>query len=266
MSTWILLRGLTREARHWGDFAAHFEHVVAADDPGARVVTLELPGNGEANGMRSPARVADYVDAVRKAAAAHASGGPYCVLAMSLGGMVATAWAQRHPMDIERLVLINTSMRPFCGPTQRLRVSAWPTLAWAVANWRRAQRCESAIHALTCEVRAHRERDIERWSEIRRTRPVDALNGLRQLAAAARFEAGRQAPRCPTLILSSACDRLVDPVCSSRIALQWRAEYVEHPHAGHDLPHDDPVWVSDAVRNWLGSHQREPRVATASAA
>lgn len=266
MSTWILLRGLTREARHWGEFLEHFRRIVTRDDPDAEFVTLELPGNGDANAARSPTGVAQYVAAIRTTAAERTSGGPYRVLAMSLGGMVATAWAQHHPEEIERLVLINTSMRPFCRTTERLRVSAWPRLAWVVANWARAGACEQGIHALTCAEHAQRERDIDTWTQIRHTRPVSAHNGLRQLFAAARFEADRSAPNCPTLILSSARDRLVDPVCSARIASSWGAEHLEHPRAGHDLPHDDPVWTSESVQNWLAERQRQPEVVTASAA
>ena len=42
MSTWIFLRGLTRESGHWGTFTAQFEKAM----PGCEVVALDLPGNG----------------------------------------------------------------------------------------------------------------------------------------------------------------------------------------------------------------------------
>ncbi|RKP55942.1 alpha/beta fold hydrolase [Pararobbsia silviterrae] len=252
MSTWILLRGLTRETRHWGAFAPTFERIVGAADPDARCIPIELPGNGDANAERTPAQVAEIVASVRATAARIAPGTPYRVLAMSLGGMVATAWAQRHPDDIERLVLINTSMRPLCGVTQRLRPAAWPHLVSIIARWRRADACENAIHALTCNADAQRAHEVAVWAEIRRSRPVASANALRQLLAAARFVAERAPPRCPALILSAARDRLVDPVCSARIAKHWGAAHLEHPRAGHDLPHDDPVWTSEAVRDWLG--------------
>jgi pimeloyl-ACP methyl ester carboxylesterase len=258
MSTWILLRGLTRETRHWGMFPDAFERIVGAADAGARVVTLELPGNGEANAEPSPVSVADFVVSVRDAARQQIGSGPYRVLAMSLGGMVATAWAQHYPQDIERLVLINTSMRPFCSVTQRLRPSAWARLAWVAANWRRADACERAIHSMTCRAQDTHDRDANAWAAIRRTRPVSARNALRQLYAAARFEAKRPAPTCPTLMLSSAADGLVNPVCSARIASHWAADHLEHPWAGHDLPHDDPDWTAESVRHWLASLECHP--------
>jgi pimeloyl-ACP methyl ester carboxylesterase len=40
---------------------------------------------------------------------------------MSLGAMVAVAWADRHPDELAGGVLINTSLRPFSPWYQRLR-------------------------------------------------------------------------------------------------------------------------------------------------
>ena len=58
---WILLRGLTRESRHWGAFAASLDAACAG------VLPIDLPGNGTAAHTRSPARVEAFVDAVLKA-------------------------------------------------------------------------------------------------------------------------------------------------------------------------------------------------------
>ena len=48
--SWILLRGLTREARHWGAFTS-----LLAQRSGEDVVTLDLPGSGEFAALPSPA-------------------------------------------------------------------------------------------------------------------------------------------------------------------------------------------------------------------
>ncbi|MNT87203.1 hypothetical protein D3C72_2275890 [compost metagenome] len=54
-------------------------------------------------------------------------------------------------------------------------------------------------------------------------------------------------------MIACAADRLVDPVCSARIAQAWNAPLLTHYWAGHDLPHDDPQWLCDAaVQNTLG--------------
>jgi pimeloyl-ACP methyl ester carboxylesterase len=248
MSAWILLRGLTREGRHWGTFAER----LSADIADASSVTLlDLPGNGSEAAMKAPLSVSEMTQFVRSRASALGLVAPYRLLAMSLGGMVATDWAQRYPEDIERLVLINTSMQPFCAINERLRPATWPALVRAAASWNGSSRSEQLIHGLTCNRRDSVKDDIAAWSEIRRTAPVSAANALRQLWAAARFRADTQAPRCPTLLLSSKADGLVDPVCSLRIATQWNASHAEHSWAGHDLPHDDSEWTSQVIARWL---------------
>ncbi|CAB3685924.1 alpha/beta fold hydrolase [Paraburkholderia rhynchosiae] len=276
MSTWILLRGLTRETRHWGSLPDTLRQATGA----TRVLLPDLPGNGDFAHLRAPATVADMVDFIRIAAQGGAVGtdavgtdadgreaagrnalrnsatdisarGPFNVLAMSLGGMVATNWAQRHPDEIGRLVLINTSMRPFSSVHERLRPSAWPGLLTIATHWRDAMRAERAIHRLTCNNVDTLNADLDAWSAIRRRAPVSRGNALRQLAAAARFTAAAAKPACPLLVLSSRADRLVDPVCSAKLAAAWGALHREHPWAGHDLPHDDPAWIGEQLRAWL---------------
>jgi pimeloyl-ACP methyl ester carboxylesterase len=257
MSTWILLRGLTRETRHWGRLPGLLREVIGTD----RLLLLDLPGNGEFAHLRAPAAVEDMVGFVRIAALQTGATGPYRVLAMSLGGMVATDWAQRHPGEIERLVLINTSMRPFSHMHERLRPSAWPGLLGVAAHWRDAPRAESGIHRLTCNYVETLGADLDAWSDIRRSAPVSRGNALRQLWAAARFRAAAAKPPCPLLILSSRADKLVNPVCSAKLAAAWGAAHREHPWAGHDLPHDDPAWTSEQVRAWLRQAPGEPQAA-----
>jgi len=76
MTTWVLLRGLAREARHWGDFPAVFRN----EFPDADILTPDLPGNGRRFEEPSPTRVAD---------------------------MVAVDWAARHPEECRAAVLIS---------------------------------------------------------------------------------------------------------------------------------------------------------------
>jgi pimeloyl-ACP methyl ester carboxylesterase len=250
MNQWILLRGLTRETRHWGAFESSMRaHGVLHDDD--RAVFIDLPGNGDERTTQVPLSVHAMMDHVRARAVALGVTMPCRVLAMSLGAMVATAWAQQHPGEFERLVLINTSMRPFARVDERLRVSAWPTILRIAAHWNHPERCERLIHALTCHRTDTFDTDISEWAALKRTHGAGAGNALRQLYAAARFQAQPSAPLCPTLILSSQSDRLVDSACSERIAKQWRAKHAIHPWSGHDLPHDDAAWTCEAIATWL---------------
>ncbi|WP_027214536.1 alpha/beta fold hydrolase [Burkholderia sp. WSM2232] len=252
MSTWILLRGLTREARHWGRLPELLREATGA----SRLLLPDLSGNGALAHARAPATVAAMVESVRIAAQQErapneATSGPLNILAMSLGGMVATAWAQRYPDEIARLVLINTSMRPFSRAHERLRPGAWPHLVKVASHWHDAPRAERGIHRLTCNDVGTLQADLDSWCMIRRSAPVSLANACRQLWAAARFRAGAAKPACPLLLLSSREDRLVDPACSTKLAAAWGVAHRVHPWAGHDLPHDDPAWVAQQVGAWL---------------
>ncbi|KJK21146.1 hydrolase [Burkholderiaceae bacterium 16] len=249
MSDWILLRGLTRETRHWGALPG-----VLQTTAGIRpIAMLDLPGNGVEAAGRAPASVAAMVEFMRERARERALAPPYRLLAMSLGAMVAAEWARRHPGEIGALVLINTSMRPFCALTERLPPRNWPALLGMALRWHHAAYCERTVHRLTCNTSAARAADVAAWCAIRASAPVSRANALRQLWAAARYEAASRPPACPTLVLSSAADRLVDPACSAHLAAAWRVLHRRHPWAGHDLPHDDPAWLAATMAWWLAS-------------
>ena len=106
MSTWVLLRGLARECRHWGRFPA----LLAEHMPGSQVILLDLPGNGRWNHLRSPLSVMAMAAQCRTELQARGMAPPYHLLAMSLGAMVAAAWATSAPHEVARMVLINTSI------------------------------------------------------------------------------------------------------------------------------------------------------------
>jgi pimeloyl-ACP methyl ester carboxylesterase len=254
MSTWILLRGLTRETRHWG----RLPDLLRGASPDARVLMLDLPGNGTCAALPAPLSVEEMVTFVRHAALQQGALPPYRVLAMSLGGMVATAWAQAHAGEVERLVLINTSMRPFSRAWERLRPQRWSDLIGLAARWRDARAAETVIHRITCNRRDALDADLVEWAAIRESAPVSRRNALRQLVAAARFRAAASPPACPLLLLSSRQDRLVNPACSASLAAAWRARHHQHPWAGHDLPHDDPDWASAAVASWQAELAADP--------
>ena len=248
--TWVLLRGLTREARHWGSFAAQFEARLAFGN----VVALDLPGNGEFNQQLAPVTVQAMVVFARQQLLTQGIKPPYNLLAMSLGGMVATSWAQHFAHEIDRLVLINTSMRPFSSVLERLRPANWLRLGVLAARWAEADHAdfsENMIYQLTCNRTQQRDQDLALWHQIRRTAPVSRQNAMRQLVTAARFSCANAAPPCPVLVLSSGSDRLVNSVCSTQLAQAWQATHHSHPWAGHDLPHDDGEWVCEHIATWL---------------
>ena len=248
--TWVLLRGLMRERRHWGRFPNQLAETVA----GAQVVTPDLPGNGQRHALRSPTTVAGMVAFCRQDLLARGVRPPYSLLALSLGGMVAVEWASRHPGELTRCVLINTSMRPYSRFHERLRWQNYGAIVGQLLDGGVEQQ-ERLILRLTSRHGDAAERAglLNRWLGYQREFPVTRANALRQLWSAARFRAPAARPAVPLLVLSSAGDQLVDPRCSRRLAEAWQAEHREHPDAGHDLPLDDGAWVADHIGKWLAA-------------
>ena len=264
MSTWILLRGLSRESRHWGVFPEIFRREFVrtkADDDlpvlptptDLTILTPDLPGNGRRNREGSPLRVEDMAEMLRAELAAQGMSPPYHLLAMSLGAMVAVAWAQRHPEEISAAVLINTSLRPFnpfyqrLRPHNYLRLLSLMTVGGSDLDW------ENTIYELTSRRPEQRAETVRHWLALRQQNPVSKRNVLRQLVAAARFRAPPQRPQVPLLILGSARDALVDSACSRQLSRQWGTAYAEHRDAGHDLPLDEGQWVAHTVVDWLAT-------------
>jgi len=241
--TWVLLRGLTREAGHWGGFVDE----LGARLPGARIACIDLPGSGAHHRLPSPSRIGPMVDAVRRELAACGLPPPYHLLALSLGGMVALDWAACHADELAAVVLVNTSLAGLSPVHHRLRPGAWPALVRLLAGGGGALEREATILRLT-SARPHEHAGVPgAWAAIRAARPVSPANALRQLLAAARYRAPRQKPPVPLLLLCGAGDRLVDPRCSRALARRWAADLAVHPHAGHDLPLDDGPWVAEQV-------------------
>ncbi|MBV8122546.1 MAG: alpha/beta hydrolase [Burkholderiaceae bacterium] len=250
VATWVLLRGLTRGAGHWGGFPALLEQRLQARQGGVRLVLLELPGNGSLYRMPSPTHVHEMVDFCRAELRARGIAGPIHLLAMSLGAMVAADWAHRFAQDLRAVVLINTSLRPFSAFYQRLRPANYLRLVGLLLA-RSPQARESVVLRLTTRRVADESGVIAWWVDLQSRQPVSTLNALRQLLAAMRYVAPRQPIPVPILILGSRSDGLVNYRCSEQLSRAWQVPLVTHERAGHDLPLDDGPWVAQAVCDWL---------------
>jgi len=257
--TWVLLRGLTRDRRHWGDFPLRLREALAATAHGpagvaqvmaqrmAQVVAPDLAGNGARWQEPSPATVPGMVDDLRAVLRGLNLSPPYRVLAMSLGAMVAIEWARLHPGELAGAVLLNTSVRPLSPLHHRLQPRAWPTLIGGLCRPGDALGLQQRVLALTSR---HWQADDEagaallaQWVAWQRACPVQPANALRQLLAAARYRAPLAPPPVPMRLLNGAGDRLVHPACSQALAQAWGLRLHQHPSAGHDLPLDAPDWV-----------------------
>jgi pimeloyl-ACP methyl ester carboxylesterase len=228
-ASWLLLRGLGREKRHWGSFPRGLEEAL-----GARVLTLDLPGFGTENARPSPATVRGIAEDVRGRFAKERGHERWSVLGISLGGMVALEWCARHEEDFERCVTVNSSARP--SPTfERFRPS-WMLVPFA----KDAISKERALLALTSD-RASAELDDLATKQAHFAPPHRGSVPL-QLLAAGMFEAPKKI-RAEVLCLASRTDRLVSYRCSERIAASVGGELAVSDKGGHDLALDEPAWI-----------------------
>lgn len=250
MTTWVLLRGLMREARHWGEFPLQFQHAM----DGQKVITLDFPGNGSLHAQISACSVEEMVSYARSHLKQLGCAPPYNLLAVSLGGMVAVAWSELFPAELEKMVLINTSLARYNPFYHRLRPKNY--LALSLLLFGSPTQRENLILKLT-STRSSTENlqaILEQWVTYAKEYPIARANILRQLQAALAYRASPAMPPIPVLLLAGQQDQLVNAQCSLKLAQHWGCAIKLHPTAGHDLPLDDGAWVTQQVKEWLPSY------------
>lgn len=243
---WLLVRGLTREQRHWGEFLTKFQTAFGAEN----VFCLDHVGVGSEAGrapVRSISAMANDLRArwLELRASELESWG---IVSLSLGSMVSLDWCQRHPEDFKLQVLMNVSSATDSLPWQRLLLENLKTFAEMARLQDSVQRERAVLDMCTNLLSSSQKSQLaEQWSHFalpaRQLRRVAAA----QLWSAIRFRRPRRLT-VPSLMLVSAADRLVDPACSMSIAAALKIPMEMHPTAGHELALDDPEWVIERIR------------------
>jgi pimeloyl-ACP methyl ester carboxylesterase len=242
MSRWVLLRGLAREAGHWGPFPDRLRAVFPAEE----ILTPDLPGCGRRHKDAVPPTLGGLCDAVR----AEVGGGRSTwLMGLSLGGMVALDWAQRFPDEVAGLVLVNSSAGGLSPPWRRLRPKALSGLLGAAAT-RDLREREAKIFRITSSRPERAGEAIEAWAALAAARPVVARSAGQLLLGAFRYRPRLTPLAMPTLVAVGAGDRLCHPTCSGQLATALGAELVVHPTAGHELPFDEPAWLLEQISQW----------------
>ncbi|MFN7684214.1 MAG: alpha/beta fold hydrolase [Oligoflexia bacterium] len=247
---WLLLRGLSREKRHWGNFS----NLLAESSVGGRVIGLDLPGAGSEHLRASPDSISGIAEDLRQRwlRIREDQPGPWGVIAISMGGMIAMDWCSRFPHDFSAAVLINSSAANLGRPLERVRPRALFT-AISLLGQPDLQRRELGILKLTTRLRETEVESIsKRWASFAVEYPVSAATAFTQIMAASKFNAPSTLS-VPLLVISGAGDLFTAPVCSDRLAKKYNAKHVVHPSAGHDLPLDAPEWMVSQISNWLES-------------
>lgn len=255
---WILLRGLARESRHWGSFPELFQSALRENGTEARVDCIDLPGTGRYSEMKSPVVISEITEFVREKyleirqrqrESGESPRSKSFLVAVSLGGIVASDWLERWPEDFAACTLINTSFKGYSPFYQRLSPEAFLRLLDILRGKTAAEREERVLRLVSNRPEIYKE-TATAWAKIFEDRPVSYENFARQLMAAARYQPSLHSPVVPVLVLNSKNDRMVHSSCSEQIASRWGAVLRCHPTAGHDLPLDEAEWVIEQICDW----------------
>jgi pimeloyl-ACP methyl ester carboxylesterase len=243
-AAWVLLKGIKQDARHWRSVPA----ALRAEIP-VPVHVTELPGAGDQAGRAPALRVSGLVEDVRRRLPGDLPR-PLGICGLSLGGMVALAWASAYPQEVAAVLVGNSSASDLSPPWRRLDVGVWSGIARAAASRDPFTRERIALDLVSAS-RSPEERDAlarehAAWQSVS---GISRLNLLRQVWAGARFRLGAPPP-VPVRVLVGARDRFVSPACSMRLAERLGVTPVVHPEAGHDLTLDAPAWFVHQLAGW----------------
>ena len=236
MTNWVLLRGLGRDKRHWGEFPDQMQKAM----PNSKIIALDLPGIKDQSAV--PTNIHDMVDEVRESWLEQKEDKEnWGLLAISLGGMLAIDWCFRFPNDFKHLVTMNTSSKSTSSLFERITPDALAAVGKSMIT-KDARERERKILEITTNLISVDDQKLDEWVEIAESMKLTRLNLIKQLYAASKFKLPKKL-QIPYTVLASKADRFVDYTCSEKISRRYNAPIYLHEKAGHDLPTDDPNWV-----------------------
>jgi proline iminopeptidase len=226
---------------------------LAAD---AQLVYLDQRGNGRSEG-HDPARwtLAEWADDVRAFCDALGIERPV-VLGQSFGGIVAMAYAARHPDHPGKLVLSSTTARTRLDRVVAVfeRLGGREAAAAARAYWEQPGPATLPAYARLCfPLYSRTPRDPD--ANARTLWNLDVMfhfgggedRSLDLLPELARL-------RCPTLVLAGEDDPITPVEDSADIAAalpDGLARLVRFPGCGHGVFRDDPLAAFEEIRRFL---------------
>lgn len=235
---WIFLRGLTRAAFHWGDFPKIFIEA----HPDFEVEFLEIPGNGILCDRDTPIDPVTVIKELSEQSHFIKERKSFHLCGISLGGMIALKWAELYPEQVESVTTINCSLAQLSPFYQRLSPRLYKKIATTLLS-RGVLNKEQIILNITSNKPERYDHYLESFSEFSKNHKVKRKNFFRQLALANNIKI--QALNKPLKVICSEGDRLCSSACSKAIANEFKGTLIIHPTAGHDLPIDEPEWLSD---------------------
>lgn len=246
----FLMRGLSRDQRHWGRFALDVKSELADFE----IVHLDLPGFGEKNNISSPANIKSIAQGVftKELLDKYKDYDLKAIMAMSLGGMVTLQGVCDHPSFFDKICLLNSSQSYKTKRFERIAFGAGVTLAFSFLFSSLKSR-ERLIFKKTINSKMD-DTTVADWVRFFNERPFKLVSVFKQVWAASRFSIKNKISvlkKFDGLILTSKSDRLVSVRASYVLSkcLDWPCE--THESGGHDLTFDDSAWVCNKLRAFL---------------
>lgn len=245
-------RGLVLLVHGLGEHAGRYDAVAQRLNTwGFAVRGYDQYGHGESGGPRgglstSRRLVDDLADVVQSTRAKLGSGQSLIVLGHSMGGLVAAAFAQAHPTQLDGLVLSSPAFATRATAVQRLLLRVLPHVApnLLVGNgldtrWLSHDPAVAAAYRADPLVHDRISPRLARFI-------TSAVAGI--IDAAAQWQV-------PTLLLYAGDDRLVDPAGSRAFARSAPADLVTSrclEGAYHEIFNEaDPQPAFNALQRWL---------------
>jgi proline iminopeptidase len=222
-----------------------------------QVIYIDHRGNGRSTGEPETWTLAQWGDDVKAFCDGLGITAPV-VYGNSFGGMVAMAYASRHPDHPARLILSSTAASLKLEVTYAMMEARGGGKARAIAErfWTAPDDALVAEYQEVCmplyNPRPNPADAVARRRAIRRTAVMThfILGEMRTMD----LSAGLSAIACPTLILAGAHDPITPVACSEEIAAALPAgvgELCVFEDAGHGVHRDDPERAEAVLRGFM---------------
>lgn len=239
----VLIRGLGREARHWGQTIDELKKTF----PDAEILTPDLPGAGILNQVKVPHGVPKFIPILKEQVSLNPDE-ENLVVGLSLGGMCVIEWVKQFPMDFKAAVVMNTSLGDVSMPWMRFRPSFIPQM-FAVTQ-KDAKTFEREVLKFVSNNPKVWDENVELALRLHQERPMSFKALIDQIVSGAIYRSKINVFPIPLLVMASIKDHLVNVDCSIKISEKFKADIVYHPWGGHEISMDDPQWVSEEMRSW----------------
>ena len=242
----LFLRGLARHQGHWYGFEKRFKTETN------QILLIDLPGNGEFAHLNSPTSIEESMNFARAQWISRKMGdnGPWFLISISMGGMVALSWLSQYKDDFEKIFVINSSTSDVVMPWERFNLNTFLKLPQLLLS--KPENVERKILELTLSKRLVNLALVNDALKFK-FMVTSKKNFLRQLYASSKFTLPNNLESSRLLFICGDKDHLVNPKASKNMAIKTQSKIVVNDEAGHDLPLDDSEWLFSVISSSLSS-------------